>query len=145
MITKETRPVDFKKELLEDVASKPVRPFRQIDIFQFGPEYGGDDFMRPDQDGDWLSAAGGYELNRTNELRVLVPDGKSAEDVIRGLKKAIKWLSKNPDILKDSYAGGLAEGLYKAWSSIGGNNNQGWPSKFQANWKVTLIEDELPF
>ena len=90
---------EIKKNLLEKAAQKPVHLFRQFDVFQ--RVEGGDSIVVPDQDGDSLFSSGpDYELNRTNELRVMVPENRTAEEVIRGLKKVIAWIEEYPSMFE---------------------------------------------
>lgn len=90
----------LKQKLLEDAAQKPIHRFVQFDVFQ-RIEDGGDDIVTPDQDGDCVFGGGTphHELNITNELRVMVPEGRTAEEVIRGLQKIIEWIKSDPSCL----------------------------------------------
>jgi hypothetical protein len=84
----------LREKLISEASSKPIRKFAQVDIFQnFGM---GDDCMQPDKDGDWICSGQTYELNNSHCLRVLIPSGATKEDTIRGLKKAIEIVRKNP-------------------------------------------------
>jgi len=86
-----------KERLLEQAAGKPVRKLLQYDVF-FHEEV--DDIFRPDKDGDCVFNGWTYELRNTDCLRVTVPEGAPAADVIRGLEKIIQWIKKSPDDLK---------------------------------------------
>jgi len=86
----------LREDLISAAKNKPIRKFKQIDVFQnFG---GDDDFMMPDKDGDCIFSGQTYELNISHCLRVLIPSGATKEDAIRGLKKAIETVKKNPDV-----------------------------------------------
>ncbi|HEY3311214.1 MAG TPA: hypothetical protein VGK00_06190 [Anaerolineales bacterium] len=104
---KNDKPKDLREELLVNAEKKPIRKFRQFDVF-WGEG-------NSDPDGDLLSSGQTYEFNRSACLRVLVPSGATQEDVIRGLKKISAWIKKDREVLtwnwgylekKSSYDGG---------------------------------------
>lgn len=61
---------------------------------------GGDDIMRPDDDGDWLSMGPTVELMHGATTRVLVPLDTDLDVVVRQLKKISKMLRRDAKMLK---------------------------------------------
>jgi hypothetical protein len=94
--TKTAKKESLREELILQASKKPIRKLLQFDVFQNVVE---DDVMRPDEDGDCLMWGNNYELKNTDALRVMVPSGASASDTLRGLKKVISYLKKNPETI----------------------------------------------
>lgn len=85
-----------KEGLLIHAASKPIKTLLQFDVFQRANEYY-DSFIRPDKDGDCVFGPGGtLELKNIDELRVLIPENRTPEEVMRGLKKVIDCIKRDP-------------------------------------------------
>ena len=104
----------LRDELQRAALSKPIRKFQQIDVFQ--NEGGGDDVMKPDEDGDCIFFSGTYELHNSHCLRVLIPSGATKVDTIRGLKKAIETVRKSPDVC--SWNWGYIEVGSSGWKKV---------------------------
>ncbi len=85
-MTKLDRPLAAPADLAMAAVNKPVRRFLQIDCFT---GHLGDDFIHPDDDGDCLFYGVTDELNRTNEVRVLIPVGVDAATAKRALLKCL--------------------------------------------------------
>jgi hypothetical protein len=93
---KNNQPESLREELLREAAEKPIRKFKQYDVFFHNT---GSDMFDSDKDGDNLSSGQTYELNRSACLRVLVPSGTTPEEVMRGLKKVIVWIKGDSELL----------------------------------------------
>ena len=83
---------------LAHYASREPKKFLQIDGFYL-PE-GGDDFLRPDKDGDCMHGTATIELMQGTYVRVLIPYETNAKVAARQLKKMTKWLKKRPDLME---------------------------------------------
>jgi len=122
----------LREDLISAAKNKPIRKFKQIDVFE---DFGGDDdFMIPDKDGDCIFFGQEYELRNTNCLRVLIPSGATKEYAIRGLKKAIEAVRKNPDICSWNW-GYIEEGGIVIEPEIG--------NKWEDNSKINPIIDTM--
>jgi hypothetical protein len=75
-------------------ASREPKHFLQLDGFYL--PRGGDSDMRPDCDGDAVSAVGTVELMHGATVRVLIPHDGDVLVAVRQLKKLAKWLKRNP-------------------------------------------------
>jgi hypothetical protein len=60
----------------------------------------GVDEMRPDVDGDCVSACQTVELMMGSTVRVLIPEDTDRRTAIRQLKKLTKWLIKDPSLMR---------------------------------------------
>ena len=60
---------------------------------------GGDDVLRPDEDGDCLHAGPPVVLIHGVTVRVRIPEDAALKDAIRQLKKLADWLERNPDLM----------------------------------------------
>jgi hypothetical protein len=92
---KRTSMKSIKDKLLEDAAKKEPMLFFQFDGWanQVGDSHA-------DEDGDLCMGGNSYELRRCpGEVRVFIPIGANANDVLRLLKKARKWIKQSPDVL----------------------------------------------
>ncbi len=81
---------------LAHYASREPKHFLQLDG-NYLPR-GGDDEMRPDCDGDAVSAGGTVELMYGATVRVLIPHDGDVLVAVRQLKKLAKWLKRNPSL-----------------------------------------------
>ena len=84
-------------EKLSHYARRDPKCFLQLDGFHV--THGGDDVMRPDEDGDCLHASSTIELMHGAAVRVLIPEDTDRKTAIRQLKKLAKWLKRNPDLM----------------------------------------------
>ena len=84
---------------LSHYSRRDPKTFLQLDGFHV--THGGDDVMRPDEDGDCLHASPTIELMHGAAVRVLIPGDTDRTVAIRQLKKLAKWLKKNPDLGSD--------------------------------------------
>jgi hypothetical protein len=92
---KRTSMKSIKDKLLEDAAKKEPHLFFQFD--GYAGNVGG---VFIDNDGDSCSSGKCYELRRhVGEVRVFIPIGANANDVLRLLKKARKWIKRSPEVL----------------------------------------------
>jgi hypothetical protein len=89
------------EELLSHYKRRDPKSFNQLDAFYV--THGGDDMMRPDEDGDCLFAVDTIELMEGATVRVLIPKGTDRLIAIRQLKKLAKWLKRDPDLLGKYY------------------------------------------
>lgn len=85
-------------EKLAHYAAREPKHFLQLDG-QYMPR-GGDDEMRPDDEGDYVSAMGTVELMRGATVRVLIPHDADPIVAARQLKKLARWFKGNPSMLK---------------------------------------------
>ena len=90
-----------KEELLDEAREKPVRKFIQYDIFFDVGSF--DPIVRPDKDGDSVFRGRTFELNRSNTLRVFVPENSHPDDVVRGLNKVIDWIERDVRQITEDY------------------------------------------
>ena len=81
---------------LAHYASREPKYFLQLDG-HYLPR-GGDDEMRPDCDGDAVSASGTVELMYGATVRVLIPHDGDVLVAVRQLKKLAKWLKRDPSL-----------------------------------------------
>ena len=87
-----------KGDLLEHYSQPYHGPnaFLQFDAF-YCPE-GGDSFVHPDNDGDWLSGGATWDLmggppgSATWNVRILVQRKATKNDALRAIKKLRKWI-----------------------------------------------------
>jgi len=86
-------PQDKQKQiLLRKYSQKPVSHFAQLDGFDVGID-GGDDVMRPDKEGDWLSGGNTSELMSGGpNVRILISEGTSKQVALRLIQKLVGWL-----------------------------------------------------
>ena len=82
---------------LAHYASREPKQFLQMDG-HYMPR-GGDDQMRPDGDGDAVTAFGTVELMYGATVRVLIPHDSDPIVAARQLKKLSKWLKSKPSLL----------------------------------------------
>lgn len=82
--------------LLKHYAQRPPTTFGQLDGFVLGKD-GSDDFMRPDQDGDWLCGGSTNELMYGANVRILIKKGTSSQDAVRLIKKLLEFFKGDPD------------------------------------------------
>jgi hypothetical protein len=82
---------------LSHYSRRDPKTFLQLDGFHV--TNGGDDVMRPDEDGDCLHASPTTELMYGAAVRVLIPGDTDRKVAIRQLKKLAKWLKRNPDLM----------------------------------------------
>ena len=82
---------------LAHYASREPKHFLQLDG-NYLPR-GGDDEIRPDCDGDAVSAKGTVELMNGATVRVLIPHDGDVLVAVRQLKKLAKWLKRNQNLL----------------------------------------------
>ena len=95
-----------KKELLDHYATGDVHRFLQMDGWLL--PHGGDDVMRPDEDGDWLCSGITDELRKSEKnlaVRIQIHEGTKHEDAVRLLEKMLAWLQT------DRF-------LWKYWSGV---------------------------
>lgn len=83
---------------LAHYSSREPKHFLQLDG-HYLPR-GGDDVLRPDSDGDAVSAAGTVELMYGATVRVLIPHDADVLVAARQLKKLAKWLKRKPSLLE---------------------------------------------
>jgi hypothetical protein len=80
-----------KAELLARYAEKIPCRFAQFDVFT--NQGGGDDVMRPDDDGDCLFSGLTTELmTGLYAVRVLVTEGTPTSEALRALQKITAWV-----------------------------------------------------
>ncbi len=84
-------------EKLAQYASRKPKHFLQLDGF-YMPD-GGDSVMRPDDDGDAITASGTMELMHGATTRVLIPHDTDVRVAARQLKKLAKWLKRKPRLM----------------------------------------------
>jgi hypothetical protein len=82
---------------LAHYATREPKLFLQMDG-HYMPR-GGDDQMRPDGDGDAVTANGTFELMHGATVRVLIPGDSDPIVAARQLKKLAKWLKSKPSLL----------------------------------------------
>lgn len=81
-----------RSELLAAYARKPIQRFAQMDA-HINQEW--DDVIRPDDEGDGLTAGVAYDLANCDAVRVRFPDGTAREDVARALRKILDWVERS--------------------------------------------------
>ncbi len=84
---------------LAHYAQREPKHFLQLDC-AYMPE-GGDSIMRPDEDGDCMTAGGTVELMYGATVRVLIPHDTDPVIAVRQLKKLAKWLKSAPRLMKE--------------------------------------------
>lgn len=88
-----------KQKLLAKYAKRNVNIFYQVD-FWTGVEPG-DCIMVPDREGDCLTAIKpSRELMDGSVVRVLIRQNTSQADAVRGLKKILQWVERDPDLVE---------------------------------------------
>lgn len=83
---------------LAHYAKKDPKQFLQMDGFYL--PNGGDDSMRPDDEGDCLHASTTVELMYGATVRVLIGPAADRMVAIRQLQKLATWLKKDADLMK---------------------------------------------
>ncbi len=84
-------------EKLAHYAKREPKHFLQLDGFYL--PHGGDDLMRPDDDGDAICAQGTVELMHGATVRILIPGDADPKVAARQLKKLAKWFKRKPSLL----------------------------------------------
>jgi len=85
-----------KDILLKHYAQRPPTAFGQLDGFVLGKD-GNDDFMRPDQDGDWTCGGSTNELMYGANVRILIKKDTSSQEAIRLIKKLLEFFESDPN------------------------------------------------
>jgi len=80
-------------ECLAKYAERKPQKYLQIDGHHL-PD-GGDDIMRPDEDGDCINSGSTWELMAHNDVRVLIGTGVDAQVAVRQLRKIIDWIVRD--------------------------------------------------
>ena len=83
----------IKGNLLEHYATRTPQSFVQFDGHVVGVDCA-DGVMRPDGDGDCLTAGVTYELMRGASVRVLIHPNTTRNEALRLLKKLRGWIKK---------------------------------------------------
>ena len=94
--------VKTKKELLDHYSTGDIHFFTQFDGWKIEPNQS-DDVMKPDKDGFCLMAGYTEELRRSPkelEVRVFVYKGTPAKNTIKHLKRIVKWIKDDKNILE---------------------------------------------
>ncbi len=85
-----------KEKLLEHYKHKEPTLFVQYDGFDL--QDGGDDVMRPDDEGHWLSTRLTYELMSGGpNVRMLITPETSKDTILALLNKIKRWIRKSDD------------------------------------------------
>lgn len=84
---------------LAHYASRDPKNFMQMDG-RYIQKGSGDDYTRPDKDGDALNVESTIELMHGSSVRVLIPYDTDVKVAVRQMKKLAKWLKRRPDLLE---------------------------------------------
>jgi len=100
-----------KRALLKHYQTRNPVTFFQLDGFV---NVDGDCVMRPDADGDWLSAGLTDELmTGAYAVRILITKGTSAKDALRLIRKLAKRAKDNPKLLiEETYLPDYSSGKF---------------------------------
>jgi hypothetical protein len=94
-----------KRDKLLHYAGRAAKEFFQFDAFTaIG---GGDDIMRPDEDGDCLCSGTTTELMFGASVRVFIAPDTSQIEAVRALKKIKEWVERDADALNTAKLHGV--------------------------------------